>query len=443
MSIDTGSGPALGVSAPRGAFGALGSAAPALAGQGAALDIEWLRAQFPALHQDVHGQPLVYLDSAATAQRPRSVTQAIVDFYESDNANVHRGLHELARRATERYESARRDVADFLGATDPAEVIFVRGTTEAVNLVAAAWGGANLKPGDEIVVTVLEHHSNLVPWQLVAERTGAVLRSVDIDEEGALRLEQLEDYLAGGRVRLVAVGHISNALGTINPVERIVELAHAAGALVLVDGAQGAAHLDIDVRALGCDFYAFSGHKLGGPMGIGALWGRRELLEGMPPWQGGGEMIARVELQRSTFAELPHKFEAGTPNVADAVGLAAALEFRRSLPREAVAAHELALSRYALQRLPAVPGVRIIGPPRAEGRVAVFSLELAGVHPHDIATILDSRGIAIRAGHHCAQPLMRRLGVPATARASCFLYTTTDELDRLAEGLEVARQLFT
>ncbi|HEX9108993.1 MAG TPA: cysteine desulfurase [Longimicrobiales bacterium] len=409
---------------------------------GRTLDLEWVRGQFPALHQDVHGKPLVYLDSAATAQRPRAVLEAIVDFYESDNANVHRGLHELARRATERYEAARRNVAHFLGAGDPVEVVFLRGTTEAVNLVAASWGGANLKPGDEIVVTVLEHHSNLVPWQLVAQRTGAVLRSIDIDEHGQLRLDQLRDILADGRVKLLAVGHVSNTLGTINPVRQLADLAHAAGALVFVDGAQGAAHLAVDVSALGADFYAFSGHKLGGPMGIGVLWGRRELLEAMPPWQGGGEMIARVELQQSTYAELPHKFEAGTPNVADAVGLDAALEFLRSLPSAAVAAHETALARYALARLPAVPGVRIIGPQDPDERVAVFSIELEGVHPHDIATILDSQGIAIRAGHHCAQPLMRRLGVVATARASSFVYTTTQEIDRLAEGLEVARKLF-
>jgi cysteine desulfurase/selenocysteine lyase len=409
---------------------------------GAALDVEWVRAQFPALQQDVQGHRLVYLDSAATAQRPRQVTSAIVDFYESDNANVHRGLHELARRATERYEAARVTVASFLGAAEAAEVVFVRGTTEAVNLVAASWGGANLEPGDEIVVTVLEHHSNLVPWQLVAQRTGAVLRSVDIDDDGRLRLEELDAMLAGGRVRLVAVGHISNALGTINPVRAIAERAHAAGALLFVDGAQGAAHAQVDVAALGCDFYAFSGHKLGGPMGIGALWGRRSLLEAMPPWQGGGEMIARVELQRSTYAELPHKFEAGTPNVADAVGLAAAIDFLRALPPGAAAAHEAALSAYALECLPAVPGLRIIGPRTTEGRVAVFSLELEGVHPHDLATILDSRGVAIRAGHHCAQLLMRRLGVPATARASCYIYTTTDEIDRLAEGLELARKMF-
>ncbi len=409
---------------------------------GRALDLEWVREQFPALHQDVHGQPLVYLDSAATAQRPRAVLEAIVDFYESDNANVHRGLHELARRATDRYEAARHNVARFLGVADPAEIIFVRGTTEAVNLVASSWGGTNLQPGDEVVVTVLEHHSNLVPWQLVAERTGAVLRSVDIDDQGRLRLDQLREILASGRVRLLAVGHVSNALGTINPVREMADLAHAAGALVFVDGAQGAAHLGVDVAALGADFYAFSGHKLGGPMGIGALWGRRALLEAMPPYQGGGEMIARVELQRSTYADLPHKFEAGTPNVAGAVGLDAALEFLRALPRDALATHETALSRYALERLPQVPGVRIIGPLDPAERVAVFSLELEGVHPHDIATILDSQGVAIRAGHHCAQPLMRRLGVVATARASCFLYTTTQEIDRLADGLEVARKLF-
>jgi cysteine desulfurase/selenocysteine lyase len=418
------------------------AAAPAAGAARATLDVEWVRAQFPALRQVVHGRPLVYLDSAATAQRPRAVLDAIVDFYESDNANVHRGLHELARRATDRYEGARQRVAAFLGASDAAEVIFVRGTTEAVNLVAASWGPAHLRPGDEIVVTVLEHHSNLVPWQLVAQRTGAVLRSVDIDEQGRLRLDELQEILAGGRAKLVAVGHVSNALGTINPVRAIADLAHAAGALLFVDGAQGAAHLDVDVAALDADFYACSGHKLGGPMGIGALWARRRLLEDMPPYQGGGEMIDRVELQRSTYAGLPHKFEAGTPNVAGAVGFAAALDFRAALPRGAAARHEAELARYACERLPSLPGLRIIGPPDGPDRVALFSLELAGVHPHDIATILDGQGIAVRAGHHCAQPLMRRLGVPATARASCFLYNTTAEIDRLAEGLEVAARMF-
>ncbi|MBX6364159.1 MAG: cysteine desulfurase [Gemmatimonadetes bacterium] len=405
------------------------------------LDLDSLRREFPALQQDVNGRPLVYLDSAATAQRPRAVLEALRAFYEHDNANVHRGLYELARRATDAYEAARVTVARFLNAPSPAEVVWVRGTTEAINLVAASWGGANLRAGDEILVTVLEHHSNLVPWQLVAQRTGAVLRSVDIDDRGRLRLDQLDELLTD-RTRIVAVGHASNALGTINPVREIADRAHAAGALVLVDGAQGAAHLPVDVQALGCDFYAFSGHKVGGPMGIGVLWGRRELLDAMPPYQGGGEMIARVELQQSTWAELPHKFEAGTPNVAGAVGLAAALDFWDAVGREAVQAHEDALARYALDRLRDVPGLRVLGPDSTEARTAVFSLALDGVHPHDIATILDADGIAIRAGHHCAQPLMRRLGVPATARASCFAYTTFEEIDRLAIALEAAGRIF-
>lgn len=405
------------------------------------LDLASLRKEFPALAQDVNGRPLVYLDSAATAQRPRAVLDALRTFYERDNANVHRGLYELARRATDAYEAARATVARFLNAPSAADVVWVRGTTEAINLVASSWGGANLRPGDEILVTVLEHHSNLVPWQLVAQRTGAVLRSVDIDDEGRLRLDQLDELLTD-RTRIVAFGHASNALGTVNPVRAIADRAHAAGALVLVDGAQGAAHLPVDVQALGCDFYAFSGHKVGGPMGIGALWGRRELLEAMPPYQGGGEMIARVELEHSTWAELPHKFEAGTPDVPGAVGLAAALDFWDAVGRDAVQAHEDALARYVFDRLLDVPGLRILGPRSPEGRTAVFSLALDGVHPHDIATILDAEGIAIRAGHHCAQPLMRRLGVPATARASCFAYTTFEEIDRLALGLEAAGRIF-
>jgi len=317
------------------------------------LDLAAVRAEFPALDQRVHGYPLVYLDSAATAQRPRAVLDAIADFDRRDNANVHRGLYELSRRATDRFEAARSTVARFLGAADAAEIVWTRGTTEAINLVAMTWGLTNLRAGDEVVLTVLEHHSNIVPWQLVASRTGARLRYVDIDDEGRLRLDQLDRILAD-RPRLVAVGHASNALGTINPIREICERAHAAGALVLVDGAQGAAHCKVDVQALGCDFYVFSGHKLGGPMGIGALWARRELLEAMPPWQGGGEMIDVVELERSTWATVPHKFEAGTPNVSGAVGLAAAIEYLESLGADAVAAHERMLVEYGLERLAAV-----------------------------------------------------------------------------------------
>lgn len=405
------------------------------------MEIEAVRADFPALAQSVHGHPLVYLDSAASAQRPQAVLDAVTAFYREDNANVHRGIHELSRRATERYEGARARVAKFLGAADPAEVIWTRGTTEAINLVAMTWGWANLREGDEVVLSILEHHSNIVPWQLVAARTGAKLRYVGLDDEGRLDLAEL-DALLTERTKLVAIGHISNALGTINPVREIVERARRVGARVLIDGAQGAAHAVVDVQELGCDFYAFSGHKLGAPMGIGVLWGRRELLEEMPPYQGGGEMIDMVYHDHSTWAALPHKFEAGTPNVGGAIGMAAALDYLDGLGREAIAAHEAELVRYGLERLAAVEGLRHFGPLDPTERTAVFSFELEGLHPHDVATILDSEGIAIRAGHHCAQLLMRYLGVSATTRASCFVYTTTDEIDRLAEGLEKARALF-
>jgi len=408
----------------------------------AVLDLERVRADFPALAQEVNGRPLAYLDSAATAQRPRAVLDAVTQFSIQDNANVHRGLHELSRRATERYEAARARVARFLGAADPAEVVFVRGTTEAVNLVAWSWGGAALREGDEVVLTVAEHHSNIVPWQMLAQRTGVRLRYLDVDDEGRLRLDELDAALAGGRVKLVSLAHVSNVLGTIHPVREVCERAHRAGARVFVDGAQGAAHLSVDVSALGCDFYAFSGHKLGGPMGIGALWARRELLEAMPPWQGGGEMIDEVLPERSTYAAVPHRFEAGTPNVAGAVGLAAALDYLESLGRDMVEAHEAALVRHGLERLAAVPGLKLYGPPGPEGRIAVFTFTLDGIHPHDLATILDAEGIAIRAGHHCAQLLMRRLGVGSTARASCFVYTAPEELDRLVVGLETARRIF-
>jgi len=406
------------------------------------LDLERVRADFPALAQAVNGHPLVYLDSAATAQRPRAVLDALTEFYARDNANVHRGLHELSRRATERYEEARTRVARFLGAAEPAEIVFVRGTTEAVNLVAASWGAAELRAGDEIVLTVAEHHSNIVPWQMVAQRTGARLRYIDIDDEGRLRMDELDALLAGGRVKLVSLAHVSNVLGTIHPVAEICERARRAGARVFVDGAQGAAHLAVDVAALGCDFYAFSGHKLGGPMGIGALWARRELLEAMQPWQGGGEMIDDVLPERSTYAAVPHRFEAGTPNVAGAVGLGAALDYLESLGWEARESHEAMLVRYGLERLAAVRGLTLHGPREPDDRIAVFAFTLDGIHPHDIATILDAEGIAIRAGHHCAQLLVRRLGVGSTARASCFVYTAPEELDRLVDGLETARGIF-
>jgi cysteine desulfurase/selenocysteine lyase len=407
----------------------------------AGLDPLAIRKRFPALHQEVNGKPLVYLDNAATAQRPQAVIDAVVDFYTRDNANVHRGLHELARRATERYEAARVTVARFLNAPDPREVVWVRGCTEGINLVAGTWGAANLGEGDEILITLTEHHSNIVPWQLLAERVGARLKWLDVDEDGRLRLDALDEAITA-RTKLVAIGHVSNALGTINPVREIADRAHAAGALVLVDGAQGAPHLRVDVQALGCDFYALSGHKMCGPMGIGALWGRRELLDAMPPYQGGGEMIDHVGMDGSTWAKVPHKFEAGTPNGAGAVGMAAAVDFLESVGRENIEAHERTLVEYGLARLAEVDGLRMFGEPDPARRVSVFSFALDGVHPHDIATVLDAEGIAVRAGHHCTQPLMRRLGVPATTRASLYLYNTTDEIDRLAEALGTARSIF-
>lgn len=407
----------------------------------AGYDVHAIRREFPILSQHVNGKQLVYLDSAATSQKPERVIEAISHFYRHDNANVHRGLYELSRRSTEAYEHAREVLARFVNARETRELIWVRGTTEAINLVAATWGLQNIGKHDEIILTFLEHHSNLVPWQLLAERVGARLRFLDIDEQGRISLEQLDELL-NERTKLVALNHISNALGTINPIKDVVRRVHAAGARVLVDGAQAAPHIPIDVQDLDCDFYALSGHKMCGPMGIGALWGRAELLEEMPPYHGGGEMIDRVELERSTYAKVPHKFEAGTPDAAGAVGLAAAAEYLETLGFDAIAAHEADLVRYGMEKLNSVPGLRMFGPENYDERLAVFSFELEGVHPHDIATVLDADGVAIRAGHHCAQPLMRRLGVPATTRASCYLYNTTDEIDRLAAGLESARALF-
>lgn len=419
--------------------GAATASAPGLAG--AILDADAVRDRFPLLRPDERGNRIVYLDSAATAQRPDVVLEAIGKFYRTDNANVHRGLYDLSRRATERFEGARSAIARFINAPDRAELVWTRGTTEAVNLVASTWGQENVGQGDEIVLTMLEHHSNIVPWQLLAKRVGATLRYIDIDDEGRLRLDQYDEVLSE-RTRLVVLGHVSNALGTINPVAEVVERAHAAGARVLVDGAQGAPHLPVDVQALGCDFYAFSGHKMCGPMGIGALWARRELLEAMPPYQGGGEMIDSVMADESTWAPIPHKFEAGTPNVGGAVGMAAAAAFLEALGRDAVLAHERRLVEYGLDRLARVNGLRLFGPRDPRQRIGVFSFSLQGVHPHDVATILDAEGVAVRAGHHCTQPLMRRLGVPATTRASCYVYNTIEDVDRLADGLDRARHIF-
>ncbi|MYC98415.1 MAG: SufS family cysteine desulfurase [Gammaproteobacteria bacterium] len=398
------------------------------------------RRDFPALQQEVGGKPLAYLDNAASTQKPDAVIDAIAHYYRHDHANVHRGMHELARRATEAYEGARRQVARFLGAADPAEVVWTRGTTEAINLVASAWGHTFLREGDEIVLSTQEHHSNLVPWQLAAARAGARLRYLELDDEGRLRLDRLPEVLSP-RTRMVALSHVSNALGTVNPIAEIAEQVHAGGALLLVDGAQGAPHLPIDVAALGCDFYAASGHKMCGPTGIGALWGRRELLEGMEPYQGGGEMISVVERDYSTWAAVPHKFEAGTPNVAGAVGMGAAADYLTGIGHAALAEHERTVLEYALDRLAAVDGIRLFGPP-ADERCAVVSFLLDHAHAHDVATILDADGVAVRAGHHCAQLVMKHFGVPATSRASFYLYNGTEDVDRLLEGLDRVKAIF-
>jgi cysteine desulfurase/selenocysteine lyase len=406
----------------------------------APLDVQAIREQFPILDQEVNGHRLVYLDNAASSQKPCMVVKVLDRYYQRDHANVHRGIHELSMRATRAYEDARAKVARFLGAGAPEEVVFVRGTTEAINLVAGAWGPQNIREGDEILLTVQEHHSNIVPWQLLAQRTGARLKSLDIDDEGRLRLEQLDDLLTE-RTRLVGVTHVSNSLGTINPVEEIVAAAHRVGALVVVDGAQAAPHLALDVQALGCDFYACSGHKMCGPTGIGVLWGRRELLEAMPPYQGGGEMIEIVELEKSTYKAAPHKFEAGTPNIADAVGLAAAVDFLTDIGLERIHEHEYELVLYALERAREIRGFRQFGP-RAGDRAGVLSFELSDIHPHDLAQLLNDRGVAVRAGHHCNQPLMRRLGLAATTRASFYLYNDRDDVDALCDGLRAAIEFF-
>jgi cysteine desulfurase/selenocysteine lyase len=410
-----------------------------VAASAAPLDVGRIREDFPILNQRVHGRPLVYLDSAASSQKPERVIEAVSRYYRHDHANVHRGVHALSVRATDAYEEARATVAAHIGAGDASEVVFVRGTTEAINLVASAWGPSALSEGDEILLTKMEHHSNLVPWQLLAERKGAVLRFADVTPGGELDLEDLERLL-GPRTRMVAVTHVSNTLGVVNPVARIAGLAHDAGALCLVDGAQAAPHLPIDVEELGCDFYAFSGHKMCGPTGIGVLWGRTERLTAMPPYQGGGEMIASVRLEGSTWAAVPHKFEAGTPHIAGAVGLGEAIRYLDDIGLDRIHAHEASLTTYAIERLDTIDGLRLYGPRR--GRTGVLSFEYGDIHAHDLATILDHQGIAIRAGHHCNQPLMEHLGVTATARASLYLYNTRDEIDALIDGLRVAADMF-
>ncbi|MFU7711268.1 aminotransferase class V-fold PLP-dependent enzyme [Aeromonas veronii] len=391
-----------------------------------------LRSQFPALAQAVNGHPLVYLDNAATTQKPHAVLDAISHYYRADNANVHRAAHALSGRATRAFEAARETVTRFINAPRSHEVIWTRGTTEAINLVAQSWGMSELKAGDEIILSTLEHHANIVPWQLVAQRTGAVIRVIPLDKRGDLDLAAYHAML-GPRTRLVSVAHVSNALGTVNPVDRIVTVAKAVGAVTLIDGAQAVAHLEVDVQAIGCDFYAFSGHKLYGPTGIGVLWGRTELLELMPPWQAGGEMIDRVSFSGTTFNTLPFKFEAGTPHIAGAIGLAAAIDFVMGQDREWLAQHEQALTDYLVAGLQQVPGLRLVGEPGQ--RAGAVSFLLDDIHPQDAATLLDMQGIALRVGHHCAMPLMESLGIGGTMRASLACYNNRDDVDALLAAL--------
>jgi cysteine desulfurase/selenocysteine lyase len=402
-------------------------------------DVAKVRADFPVLTRVVRGNPLVYLDNASTAQKPRVVLEAMDHYYRNTNANVHRGVHTLSGEATSAYEKARERVALFLGAESPREIVFTSGTTAALNLVAQSYAGSVLRPGDEILVTEMEHHSNLVPWQLAAERTGARVRAIPVMDSGGLDLGALERLL-GPRTRIVAVSHASNVIGAINPVNAIAEMAHAVGAVVVVDGAQSAPHLRVNVAAIDCDFFAFSGHKLYGPMGIGVLYGKAALLEAMPPWQGGGGMIREVQIERSTWASPPERFEAGTPPVAEAVGLGSAIDYITAWDWDALVGYEQELIAEASRKLQTVPGVKILG--EGADRVSVLSMAIDGVHPHDAGTILDTRGIAVRAGHHCAQPLMRRFGVTATLRASFGAYNTTEEVDALVEGVREVRKVF-
>ncbi|KGK43030.1 cysteine sulfinate desulfinase [Nitrincola sp. A-D6] len=400
-------------------------------------DVDAVRADFPILQQQVNGHPLVYLDNGATTQKPQAVIDALVHYYSFDNSNVHRGAHTLSDRATEAFEQARLSVAGFINAPEAREVIWTRGTTEGVNLVAASWGRQNLQAGDRILVSMMEHHSNIVPWQLIAAEKSAQVEAIPVTAVGEIDMPAFENML-DERVKMVSVGHVSNALGSINPVREIARLAHAVGALVMIDGAQAISHWMTDVQALGCDFYAFSGHKLFGPTGIGALWGRAELLEAMPPWHGGGEMIEDVSFAGTTFNKIPFKFEAGTPNIADAIGLAAAISYLNSLDKAGMIAHEQALMQYAQQRAEAFDGMRLVG--TAQNRICVMSFVLDGIHAADIGMLLDQQGIAVRTGNHCAQPVMEHLGLDGTVRASFSFYNTLAEVDRLFDGLAKARE---
>jgi cysteine desulfurase/selenocysteine lyase len=402
-------------------------------------DVRKIRENFPILKQKVHGKPLVYLDNAATSQKPQAVIDALVNYYTQYNANIHRGVYLLSERSTQAYEDARIKLRRFLNAAEPREIVYTRGTTEAINLVAQTFGRQRLGSGDEVLITAMEHHSNIVPWQILGEEKGCRLRVGPMNDRGELLLDEFE-RLMNERTRLVSVAHVSNALGTINPVKQIVEMAHARGIPVLIDGAQAAPHSKIDVRALGCDFYALSGHKLFGPTGIGALYGKANLLESMPPYQGGGDMILSVTFERTTYNHIPHKFEAGTPNIAGAIGWGAALDYLSRIGMENISSYEHALLTYASEAIGQIPGVRLIGTAREKAGVLSFLLE--GIHPHDVGTVLDQEGIAVRTGHHCAQPVMERFGVPATVRASLAFYNTKQEINALAAGLERVKAMF-
>lgn len=408
-------------------------------GQGLGVTALDVAADFPILARPVHGRRLAYLDNGATTQKPLAVIEAERRFYLESNANIHRGVHWLSQHATELYDGARATVQRFINAAHADEIVFNRGTTEAINLVAQSWGRAELRAGDEILVTTMEHHSNIVPWQLLCEQTGAVLKVVPVSDAGELDLAAF-DALLNHRTQLVAITHVSNALGSINPVAELTARAHAAGAVVLVDGAQAVAHQAVDVQAIGCDFYAFSGHKLYGPTGIGVLYGRSGILKAMPPWQGGGDMIRTVSFERSTWADAPQRFEAGTPNIAGAIGLAAAIDYVRAVGIERIAAHEHALLDYATAAVGAIPGVRLVG--TARHKAGILSFLVDGIHPHDLGTILDAEGVAIRAGHHCAMPLMTRFGIPGTARASLAMYNTRADIDALVAAIDKAQDLF-
>ena len=405
----------------------------------AEFDVMKIRRDFPILDQQVHGKPLVYLDNAASSQKPVQVQQAMQDYYLNDHANVHRGVHSLSQRATDAFESARQTVQSFLNAASDKEIIFVRSATEGLNLIAASYGRQILKPGDEVLITVLEHHSNIVPWQLICEQTGATLKSVDVNDDGELDIEQYKSLL-NDKTRIAAFNHVSNALGTINPVEEMVKYARDAGVTTVIDGSQAAPHLAIDVQAIDCDFYVITGHKMFGPTGIGVVYGKQALLEAMPPYQGGGEMIKFVSLEKSTYAELPAKFEAGTPDIAGAIGLAAAIDYMNDIGIDNIARYEHELLSYATAKAAEIKPLKIIG--TASNKASVLSFVVDGIHPHDLGTILDNEGVAVRTGHHCAQPLMKRFNVPATARASFAMYNTTEEIDALMAAINKAIEMF-